>query len=442
MNVRNLGEAGHRGVPMRLSGQRLARPGTHLVDGDASEMPAAAHSSNVGGMGAYWSCATPRPAGTELIHAIPGLEWDRLVTRAEQLLSTRASGLPMTAGTRELVEALGQRFDRRLSGGRKVAPMPLACVPPSDPRGPIWWAGTDSVLGPLADGTAGHSGRFVLRAETVCQRLVCDGGRISGAILQHVPSATSFRVSASVVVVAADALRTPQLLWASGVRPPALGRHLNDQPQLIGTAPGLGRSRERNDRIGVFWIPFDDAGHPYHGQVMQTHSTSLGLLDDRAPIPQEAPPLVLIWFCRKDIRSEDRVEFSAADLDGHGLPRPTIRYGLSGADTDAIRGARAELELAAAALGGLLDEPTLLPAGSSLHYQGTVRIGERDDGESVCDSYSRVWGFENLYVGGNGVISTATACNPTLTSVALAVRSAERIAETLHRSRIQHQTTS
>ena len=88
---------------------------------------------------------------------------------------------------------------------------------------------------------------------------------------------------------------------------------------------------------------------------------------------------------------------------------------------------------AAGCLGGFIPrgEPRLLPAGTSLHYQGTVRMGEADDGTSVCDPASAVWGVPGLYVGGNGVIPTATACNPTLTSVALAVRAARGIAESL-----------
>jgi choline dehydrogenase-like flavoprotein len=76
-------------------------------------------------------------------------------------------------------------------------------------------------------------------------------------------------------------------------------------------------------------------------------------------------------------------------------------------------------------------QQTLMPSGTSLHTQGTVRMGEQDDGESVCNSYGRVWGYDNLFVGGNGVIPMATTSNPTLTSVAMAVRSAGKIVSLL-----------
>jgi choline dehydrogenase-like flavoprotein len=58
-------------------------------------------------------------------------------------------------------------------------------------------------------------------------------------------------------------------------------------------------------------------------------------------------------------------------------------------------------------------------------------MGPTDDATSVCDTASRVWGIDGLRVAGNGVIPTSTACNPTLTSVALAVAGARNIAQSL-----------
>jgi choline dehydrogenase-like flavoprotein len=75
--------------------------------------------------------------------------------------------------------------------------------------------------------------------------------------------------------------------------------------------------------------------------------------------------------------------------------------------------------------------PVLMPAGSSLHYMGTFRLGATDDGTSVCDTFSRVWGVPGLLLAGNGLIPTANSCNPTLTSVGLAVRGATRLATDL-----------
>lgn len=106
-----------------------------------------------------------------------------------------------------------------------------------------------------------------------------------------------------------------------------------------------------------------------------------------------------------------------------------IHYRLTERDRESIEASRKAVRKVAEALGEPLgDEPLTFPSGASLHYQGSVRMGERNDGTSVCSPTSEVWDVAGLYVAGNGVIPTSTACNPTLTSVALAVAGARDIA--------------
>nr|WP_240895416.1 GMC oxidoreductase [Kineococcus siccus] len=308
--------------------------------------------------------------------------------------------------------------------------MPLAVQ--ADGDGGLHWSGPAVVFGDvLRQGVS-------LFPDTLAQRVLLDDGRVTGVRVRDVTTGAQTRIAARVVVVAADALRTPQLLFASGVRPPALGRYLNDQPQVLtavrlredvlaGAAlePGSGTALAQGS--GVSWVPFDDDRHPFHGQVMQMDASPV----PRPDLPADRPGAYvgLGWFCAKDVRAEDRVEFAEDAVDGYGLPAPRVHYALTATDARRLAAAKDAVVRAARVLGEPLDDaPIELPAGSSLHYQGTTRMGQADDGTSVCDPNGEVWGTRGLFVAGNGLIPTETACNPTLTAVALAVRGARHVA--------------
>jgi choline dehydrogenase-like flavoprotein len=110
----------------------------------------------------------------------------------------------------------------------------------------------------------------------------------------------------------------------------------------------------------------------------------------------------------------------------------TLHYTLTEADHAVMDRARELIVQMGVAVGDPIgDRPFTLPYGSSLHYQGSTRMGPDDDGKSVCSPDSEVWDVGGLFLAGNGVIPTSIACNPTLTSVALAVRGARQIARRL-----------
>ncbi len=66
------------------------------------------------------------------------------------------------------------------------------------------------------------------------------------------------------------------------------------------------------------------------------------------------------------------------------------------------------------------------------HHMGTTRMGT-DPRTSVTDPEGRVHGLRNLWVAGSSLFPTGGWANPTLTIVALALRSAERISAGLDR---------
>lgn len=427
------GEAGIRGIPTgtAVEGTITARQGTHLIgraaDGSTG-MPAAAGSTNVGGQGAHWTCATPRPRGSERI-AFLEPELDELLDVAERLLHTTHTafaGAPQAAALLDLVQA--EFAEDKLT----VQPLPVAGDP--QPDGSMRWGGTDVVLGPLLDSA---DGRFELHPGTLAVRLLLEGTRVVGAVLRDVATGEETSVLADAVVVAADALRTPQLLWASGIRPDALGRHLTEHPLIFGVVavregllPPLDPGQGPIDPVrAVVGIRFDEEhDHPFHAQLLFSPVCPVPLPPGSPHADHPAGFVGMGWGVRKRPRPEDRLLFDDTEPDASGLPGIRIAYEVTDWERAEIERARAVQARAAAVIGTFLDGmPREMPPGSSLHYMGTVRMGEVDDGTSVCDPDSRPWGIDGLVLGGNGLIPTANACNPTLTTVALAVRGARAL---------------
>ena len=429
------------GPPITSGGRIPQRPGLFLVSeaGERQEsggMPAAAMSSNVGGMGSHWSCACPYPGEGELVPFLPEHEFNADFQRASELLRVTSTVFKDAPLSGELRQLLAKAYDDGRPEARRVQPMPLAIQDDGESH---YWAGTDVVLGSLIDDTLGT---FELRADTLAERIIQKDGLASGVQLRDLTTGESYSVTTDHVVVACDALRSPQLLFASGIKPPALGKYLNDQPQVValvrlrdevidtGAVKGSGVHKGQIQQFsGVTWIPFEKDTFPFHGQIVQMDASPIHI--DTSDVWPGSIVGVGLFGC-KDIRAEDRVELSENDVDYLGMPRITIHYELTDADRKTTAAMLEEAEKITSTIGSPLGGgPVELAAGSSLHYQGTVRMGLENDGMSVCDTDGRVWNTHNVYVAGNGVIPTATACNPTATALALAMRSSRSISARL-----------
>ncbi|MDN3496450.1 GMC oxidoreductase [Planococcus sp. APC 4015] len=444
------------GIPagVVVEGMFTARQGTHLFDfggegsAHAPTFPAAAGATNVGGQGAHWTCATPSPSFSEKIPFIGDDEWDDLLVVAKDLLHVQSAAFAdsgVGAGIRSLLD---EEFGAELPAGFGTSTLPVAGDP--QPDGTMRWAGADVVLGPLIDPTDPISERFTLHDLSLVREVRIEEGRAVGVTVEDLRTRETRSVDADLVVVAADAFRSPQLMWASGIRSAALGRYLTEHPVVISTvvldeekirrfateedlaAEVARRALNPADPVAaVNRIPFSEPDHPFSLQVMYAENPPFPLDPSHPAAGNRWGYVNMGYGMRKRPRVEDGLTFSDDERDYRGFPNFTVDYALTEAEDLEIAAATERLRRAGRALGEFIAEPRLMPNGSSLHYMGTTRIGETDDGTSVADPWSRVWGVDGLIVGGNGTIPTANSMNPTLTSVAVAVRGARKAAEHL-----------
>lgn len=287
---------------------------------------------------------------------------------------------------------------------------------------------------------------------------------------------TEKRVGARLFVVAANAIETPKLLLQSNHQHPAglanesglVGRNLMDHPNKLSYAllphavhpyrgpqatsgieilrDGAFRSRHgafrtalRNDgwRFATA-APFGrgvENPNDYRGSLLEFvgKKKMFGADLRRMLASHSSRQLMLQSVIEMLPEFENRVTLSATQQDRFGLPRPEFHFRIGDYARKAISASARLHENIFEALGvpasdmylHLQKDKTAADLGGS-HIMGTTVMGE-DPKQSVVDPECRAHGLPNLYILGSSVFPTASAVNPTLTIVAIALRAAESI---------------
>lgn len=380
-------------------------------------------SHHVGGMFALWMGNCPRPDASELPGWMPAADWDPFFARAERLMHIDLQG----GGSGEMFETLLARVRATLgprAAGREVRPMPVAA---RRVGGVFKICASDDLFfrdGPLSNG-------LTILPDTIATEVILRGGRAVGLrAVSRVDRAEEIEVSAGVVVVAGGTVGSPKLLAHSALdHRPALGAYIHEHACIgsrITLLPDIRRLIRDDEPVYSIWIPAS-ADKPWQNQLCRFTLSSGGAR--LAPGIREVDSSDIFTFVKIDVRPENRLIFDPVRKDPFGLPAVSAAYALSRDDRLRIGQAVAEHFLIASDVGEIEPgwTPSLYAAGGSTHFMGSCRMGPVDDGTSVVDRFGAVWGCENLYVADNSVLGTSNAGNPTFTTVAQGLRTADRI---------------
>jgi choline dehydrogenase-like flavoprotein len=348
------------------------------------------------------------------------VEWDSILDRARTLLGV---GYNLGRGSmrqQRLIERVTEVVVRE-EPGRQVQPMPVAARRQGKE---IRFASIDNLLRVKNESTGP-----TLHQNLICRHILHRSGRATGIIARSRLSGDDIAISAEVIVVAAGVAGTPKLIAGSRIDAgPALGAYLFDHP-AIGSRVVLHRDMladvAADDPVFTVWIPYTP-GKPWHNQICRFPANPTAI--EYAVGPNETADI--FTFSSMDVVEVNKFNFDFDRLDPFGLPGLVGAYTLGAPDCERLALGLNEHFRIAAAIGNLVDHrwaPTFFGPGWSTHLMGSCRMGSKEDGTSCVDTFGKLWGYDNIYVAGNAVFAVSNACNPTLTTVAMALRCADAI---------------
>jgi len=127
-------------------------------------------------------------------------------------------------------------------------------------------------------------------------------------------------------------------------------------------------------------------------------------------------------------RPENRVTVDPKQLDAYGIPIPVIHFRFGENDRALFKEMTEKQEEILTNTGvRFMVTPDRKPSGFASHETGTARMG-KDPRTSVLNGHNQAHDVKNLFVVDGSCFTTFPEKNPTLTIMALAVRTARYMA--------------
>ena len=298
------------------------------------------------------------------------------------------------------------------------------------------------------------TGRCVLHRETSVRRIVADstGRRALSFVYRPNGGSTDREHRAPAIIIAGGAIESARLLllssrdrhpdgvplssvvgrrltfhhlWSGRLRyaeqmlPGRLGRFTGQSYQFL-TPPSRGRHGAAKVEFSANITPWSEAsaaGAASGAEVLRRFS----------PVAMER-----VMTLHSEAAPEPRRTVTLSDSgDRFGDPYAHVFYDLSVFDEATYAYGRGLFERVAKATGAVDAQfDGIETVWSGGHHMGTCRMGH-DARDSAVDSFGAVHGCSNLFVVGGSMFVGPAAVNPTLTMVALALRTADYLARAL-----------
>ena len=447
----------------------------------------------LGGRTVHWNAVTLRYAARDFREwSLNGIEEDWPISyeelapyyeRIEQMIGVTGQddGLEILPGGQHYLPPLPWRCSEHILH-RTLKPMGIPMIPvrkavltkPYDNRPPCHYCGhcmdgcdvaavfnSATAMIPKAQAT----GNFTLRQNALAREILVDAeGRARAVSFVDTSTGKEESVKAKVVVVCCATIETARLLLNS--RSPqhpnglanssgAVGRYLSGHSgsgvriyveELQGLKPTnqdgatdhafiprYNHLSGKRDYVGGWDIQVNFASYMYPQQADRIPGYGA---DFKAQVRRmQSGYLMLGWFCKVVARPENRVTVDPNRKDASGIPIAVVHFRFGENDLAMWQDTVKSIREIGAGVKGPVFLDSELPGGFASHEVGTARMG-KDSQKSVLNSYCQAHDVKNLFVTDGSAFTTSAEKNPTLTIMALSLRTAEYIQEQRRRGEL------